>query len=102
MSDVCRGKGGIEAVEPTLQRIGVKVGQVDGGGGGSRSLLLLIVGRHACFGVKSVTSVAEVYTTRPNKDRASIVLYVYLTWRVDRWDNKERYTYEPPLIRIAQ
>jgi hypothetical protein len=43
--------------------------------------------------------VAEAYTTGPNKERASKVLYIYLAWRVDRWDNKERYTYEPPSMR---
>jgi hypothetical protein len=46
--------------------------------------------------VKSVTSVAEAYTTRPDKEKTSKVLYVYLAWQVDRWDNKERYTYESP------
>ncbi len=49
--------------------------------------------------VKSVTSMAEAYTTQPNKERARKVLYIYLAWRVDRWDNKERYTYEPPRMR---
>ncbi len=42
---------------------------------------------------------AEAYTTRPDKEKTSKVLYVYLAWRVDRWDNKERYTYEPPHMR---
>ncbi len=39
---------------------------------------------------------AEAYTTDPNKERAGKVLYIYLAWRVDRWDNKERYAYESP------
>ncbi len=46
--------------------------------------------------VKSVTSVAEAYTTRPDKEKTSKVLYIYLAWRVDRWDNKARYTYKAP------
>ncbi len=75
LGDVRRGKGGIEAVEPTLRGIGVKVGWADGGGGGSRGLLLLVVRCHLCFDyrlrVKSVTSVAEACPTQPDKETAS-------------------------------
>ena len=75
LGDGCRSKGGIEAVEPTLRGIG-------GGGGSSRGLLLLVVRCHIGFDyrlrVKSVTSVAEAYTTQPDKETASRVLYVYL------------------------
>ena len=81
LGDGCRSKGGIEAVEPTLRGIGVKIGWADGGGG-SRSLLLLVVRCHIGFDyrlrVKSVTSLAEAYTTQPNKETASKVLYIYL------------------------
>jgi hypothetical protein len=38
--------------------------------------------------VKSVTSVAEAYTTRPNKEKASKVMYIYLAWWVDRWETE--------------
>ncbi len=46
-----------------------------------------------------VQVVAEAYTTQPNKETASKVLYstyIQLAWRVDRWGNKEMYAYEPP------
>ncbi len=33
--------------------------------------------------------VAEAYTTRPNKEKTSKVLYIYLAWRVDRWETEE-------------
>jgi hypothetical protein len=84
LGDVCRGKGGIQAVEPALRGIGVKIGLADGGGGGSsgRGLLLLVARSHISFDyrlrVKSVTRVAEAYTTQPIKETASRVLYVYL------------------------
>jgi hypothetical protein len=59
----------------------VKIGWADGGGG-SRGLLLLVFRCHIGFDyrlrVKSVTSVAEAYTTQPNKETASKVLYIYL------------------------
>jgi hypothetical protein len=68
----------------------VEFRQADDGGGGG--LLLLIVRSHAWFGVwlrvKSVTSVAEAYMTRPNKEKTGKVLYIYLAWRVDRWDKE--------------
>jgi hypothetical protein len=44
--------------------------------------LLLVFRCHIGFDyrlrVKSVTSVAEAYTTQPNKETASKVLYIYL------------------------
>ncbi len=59
----------------------MKIGQADDGGSG-RSLLLLVVRCHICFDyrlrVKSVTSVAEAYTTQPDKEKASRVLYADL------------------------
>ncbi len=33
--------------------------------------------------------VAEAYTTRPNKEKTGKVLYIYLAWRVDRWETEE-------------
>jgi hypothetical protein len=48
---------------------------------------------------RNYRTVAEAYTTRRNKEKTGKVLYVYLAWRVDRWDNKERYMHEPPCMR---
>ncbi len=77
LGDVCCGESGIKTVEPCLRLIGVEFRQADDGGSGG--LLLLIVRGHAWFGVwlrvKSVTSVAEAYTTRPNKEKTGKVLY---------------------------
>jgi hypothetical protein len=49
LGDVCRGKGGIQTVEPTLRGIGVKIGQADGGGSSGRGLLLLVARSHISF-----------------------------------------------------
>ncbi len=53
----------------------------------------------AIFCLSSILStncddVAKTYTTRPNREKAGKVLYIYLSWRDDRWD-KEVHIWAP-------